>query len=280
MRLLSSSTALLVLGLAGYAASVGFKASPADGKLEGVAKTLNGVFHRTQNLRGGDGKRCVGRQRRPGVPFFFHAEKPVLREAPTGLSFALDEELGVYVLETGGDLDDSTVPFGSLYFADASKKRPVGHLVMSTSGPGFPSWTKIDAQRLAGTYKGISYKSGETIAADGKGFLQATGTHPIHGRYTMKGTWSAANAGTWSQSWVLPGGAWEKDAYQTKADGTSVLKVKTSEGLDLTLAFSHDLSGQGTISGARQGKIAWDLDGDGTIKWSDGETMAFEDWKL
>ena len=280
MRIFSTSTVLLLLGLVGYGASVGFASTTTGGDRGKVVETLDMVFGHTQNLRGGDGRRCAGHARRPGIPFFFHVEKKDQRAIDRAETFGLDEGLGVYALQAEGDLDDPTVPFGTLYFKDAAKKVSAGHAVMASSGPGFPSWSKIDAVHTSGTLEGIAYKSAVTLDADRRGAIQAAGTHPAHGRYTLKGAWQASNAGTWNQRWDLAKGAWEKDAYATKADGTSVLKVQTSAGVNLDLAFSHDLSGRGTVSGLRRGDISWNVDGDGAIKWADGETQTFEDWKL
>ena len=260
--LLASAAALAVLGLG--ASALARRTPSGEGRRES-AKRLDEAFAHTANLRSGVGRCGVGIARRPGLPTVFHAE-----EVAGVTGFAKDETTGLWHLG---------VDQGARFYADQGKKRPVGHLFVTPLGK---SGTRIDARYLAGEYAGTAFRADTKIAADGSGTAEAAGKLPA-ARYALTGSWDKANVGTWTQRWVDQCTGSEEDVYVTAADGTATLTIRRERGPSLDLTFAPNRSGKGTVIDAKsglKGTLEWDREGDGVVKWADGATQPFENWKI
>lgn len=254
--------------------AVGRHPGQSEGDWTTVA-TLSHAFARTENFRTGVGIRKTGFARLPGTSPLFHLER---RERPTQNDFTRDDTIGLWAQGRSGEGD-----YGTLYFEDAARKHPAGHLLFSDEGRGTRQVQTVDERYQAGRRSGIAYHERLETAMDGSGSVEAKGLHPSEGAYTLSGSWDGSHVGSWHQRWTSRTGAWEEDAYCTGRDGKGNLHVSLQNGTRVDLAFASDGSGRGIVTGSAKGlpaQITWDSQGEGAIRWRNGSERPFEDWRL
>jgi hypothetical protein len=188
-----------------------------------------------------------------------------------------DDTLGLWVEFVEGDPNDPESPSGDRYTVDEEGTIDAGHAFSWVSGgDGTEPFTiRMETIITAGNYAGLDEETILTSFPDGRNEIDFHAIYPHEGTFDYEGSWDVNGLGTVEGKFTLLDGTWERYVVSNdEAPGAQVV-FETSAGVTVSLAFAEDGSGTGTITGNGEGlpaAVAWDIEGEGLITWSDGTT--------
>lgn len=245
--------------------------NPSNVTKEQVVSLLVSGVQNSSNIRTADG----GGSRSPR-----HA--PKTRDGEDEKYF--DEWIGLWVKPQPGLIDQPELGSGELYFEDEALTVAAGHQLHWVSEPGvYPIVSKDELIYTAGNFAGERDIYEWTFNEDESGTSKGEGTYPGVGSYTFQGGWDPRGISHFTERFTFEDGTWQDYELKENEDLSFRMTIQSSLGVKFTLNFKEDQSGTGRIEGNVTGlpaTLVWDIDGNGTLTWSDGSTLAINIYEI
>lgn len=245
--------------------------NPSNLTKENVLSLLLSGVKNSSNIRTADS----GEERSPR-----HARR--VRDGEDDKYF--DDWLGLWVKQQPGLIDQPELGSGELYFQDEGLTVSAGHRLTWVSEPGiYPITGKEDLVYTAGNFAGERDLYEWSVNEDSSGTSKGEGNYPGTGSFTFHGGWDEGGISHFSERFTAVDGTWQDYELRENADLSFRLTIQSSLGVKFTLNFKEDQSGTGRIEGSATGlpaTLAWDIDGNGTLTWSDGSTSAINIYEI
>jgi hypothetical protein len=252
----------------------GGSSSPATSNLtkENVLELLLAGVKNSSNIRTADGAEArVSR----------HARQ--VREGEDQEKY-FDEWLGLWVKQQPGLNDQPELGSGELYFVDEALTQSAGHSLTWVSEAGvYPVTGKRELTLTAGNFAGERDLYEYSVNEDSSGSSKGEGNYPGVGSFKFQGSWNEGGISQFSERFTFVDGTWQDYSIKENQDLSFRLAIESSVGVKFTLDFKEDQSGTGRIEGPATGlpaTLVWDIDGNGTITWSDGSTSAINIYEI
>ncbi|MGV3618174.1 MAG: hypothetical protein ACO1SV_22840 [Fimbriimonas sp.] len=245
---------------------------PSNVTKQAVLGLLVSGINNSSNIRSADG----GATRSPR-----HARQ--VREGEENGDVYFDEWIGLWVKSTS-PMNDDPGASGDLYFEDQALTTPGGHRLTWLSQSGvYPITGKDELVYTAGNFKGERDLYEWTVNEDESGSSKGEGNYPGVGSFVFQGSWTPGGISHFTERFDAVDGSWQEFELQEDDDLSYVLTINSSLGVKFTMNFAQDQSGTGRIQGNAQGlpaTLVWDMDGNGTVTWSDGTTQDINIYEL
>jgi hypothetical protein len=262
------TAALLVAGCGG-----GGSSTPSQSNLtkETVLSLLLSGVKNSSNIRTADS----GETRSP-----LHARQ--VRDGEEDKYF--DEWLGLWVKQQPGLIDNPELGGGELYFEDEALTVAAGHRLTWISDPGiYPIVGKEELLYTAGNFAGERDLYEWSVNEDSSGSSKGEGTYVGVGSFKFQGSWNEMGISQFTERFTFIDGTWQDFTIKENDDLSYRLTITSSLGVKFILDFKDDQSGTGRIEGPATGlpaTLVWDIDGNGTLTWSDGSTTTINIYDL
>lgn len=195
-----------------------------------------------------------------------------------------DEWLGLWVKQQPGLIDEPELGSGELYFKDEALTVAAGHrLTWISESDVYPITGKEEMFYTAGNFAGERDLYEWSVNEDSSGSSKGEGTYVGVGSFKFQGSWDEMGISQFSERFTFVDGTWQDFTTKENADLSFRLTITSSLGVKFTLDFKDDQSGTGRIEGPANGlpaTLVWDIDGNGTLTWSDGSTLTINIYDL
>lgn len=169
------------------------------------------------------------------------------------------------------------------YFVDEAKTQPAGFLYSSFDFSGLNSGTQFEYSITAGPMSGsngkVVYENTGSRHTWTSNFFDSVENVRSSGMMAYNDDGSGENH---SQLLFGDGTSMTTDS-QFRSDGSFSMSCTDQEGISTVQNFNPDGSGNGTITGQREGlpaSMQWDTMGHGTITWANGTVDEFWMWGI
>lgn len=278
---------LCALALVGCGGGGGSEAATPTLTKDAVAELLSRGFAGLGNLATQGGG--AGKAKRHELPRFngkplpkFGAQKANRARAEDGLPY-FNEEIQLWTVDfmEGDPGGDHT--WGSRFYEDEALTRPAGSDATHSVWNAYPLTDDQVVEITAGPFAGLHFEEHMVFEETGAGRQWGSGHYPNEFDYEYSMTWPAEGYASFTEKFTYPDGIWIQYENAANEQGANDYTVTTSAGVTMALKFGPSYEGTGTITGpspALPATLEWDMDGNGTIRWSDGTESTFESWSF